>query len=103
MIRDRWKEPEARRLDGLDLLVYGSRLLGAEEDLVLHGGGNTSLKWIETDHAGRRVRVMRVKGSGGDLASIGAAPMVIVPISAIHRGVRTDRNDQAANGISPSS
>jgi rhamnulose-1-phosphate aldolase/alcohol dehydrogenase len=71
VIRDRWRASEARGLDGLGLLVYGSRLLGAEESLVLHGGGNTSLKRIETDHAGRRVRVMRVKGSGGDLASIG--------------------------------
>jgi len=72
VIRDRWKESEARGLEGLGLLVYGSRLLGAEEDLVLHGGGNTSLKGIERDHGGREVRVMRVKGSGGDLASIGA-------------------------------
>src|SRR5258706_8799682 len=71
MVRDRWKASQARGLDGLGLLVHGSRLLGAEEDLVLHGGGNTSLKRVERDHAGRRVRVMRVKGSGGDLASIG--------------------------------
>jgi rhamnulose-1-phosphate aldolase/alcohol dehydrogenase len=71
VIRDRWRPAQARGLDGLGLLVYGSRLLGTEEGLVLHGGGNTSLKRVETDHAGRRVRVMRVKGSGGDLRSIG--------------------------------
>jgi rhamnulose-1-phosphate aldolase/alcohol dehydrogenase len=71
VIRDRWRASEARGLDGLGLLVHGSRLLGAEESLVLHGGGNTSLKRVETDHAGRRVRVMRVKGSGGDLADLG--------------------------------
>ena len=71
MVRDRWNDREAKGLDEFELLVYGSRLLGAEEDLVLHGGGNTSIKRVERDHAGRRVRVMRVKGSGGDLASIG--------------------------------
>ncbi len=54
-----------------EALVRFSRLLGADESLVLHGGGNTSVKRVETDHAGRRVRVMRVKGSGGDLQSIG--------------------------------
>ncbi len=71
MVRDRWKASAAKGLDGLGLLVHGSRLLGAESGLVLHGGGNTSLKRVERDHAGRRVRVMRVKGSGGDLGSIG--------------------------------
>ncbi|HEU4395261.1 MAG TPA: class II aldolase/adducin family protein, partial [Planctomycetota bacterium] len=71
MVRDRWSDREARGLDELELLVYGSRLLGQEEDLVLHGGGNTSIKRVERDHAGREIRVLRVKGSGGDLASIG--------------------------------
>lgn len=70
MIRDRWKDADVRGMDDFDLLVHGSRLLGAEEDLVLWGGGNTSLKRTEADHAGRPVEVMRVKGSGGDLRSI---------------------------------
>ncbi len=70
MIRDRWRDADARGMDEFDLLVHGSRLLGAEEDLVLWGGGNTSVKRTERDHAGRRIPVMRVKGSGGDLKSI---------------------------------
>jgi len=61
----------ARDRDEFEALVRHSRLLGSDENLVLHGGGNTSIKRTETDHAGRRVRVMRVKGSGGDLRSIG--------------------------------
>jgi len=69
--RDRWDPAAAGGLDDLGLLVYGSRLLGQDPSLVLHGGGNTSLKREERDHAGRRIRVMRVKGSGGDLGSIG--------------------------------
>lgn len=50
--------------------VYTSRLLGKEKSLVLHGGGNTSLKRDEKDHTGRQIRVLRVKGSGSDLSEI---------------------------------
>ncbi len=70
-VRDRWDPAAAAGLDDLALLVHGSRLLGADPALVLWGGGNTSIKREETDHAGRTVAVMRVKGSGGDLKSIG--------------------------------
>src|SRR5215213_10158896 len=56
--------------DGLDALVHYSRLVGADTSLVLRGGGNTSLKVEEADVLGRPVRVLRVKGSGSDLASI---------------------------------
>src|SRR5678816_4903161 len=66
----RWDDAVATRLDGLDLLVYGSRLVGAETSLVVWGGGNTSIKQVERDHRGREVRVLRVKGSGSDLKSI---------------------------------
>jgi len=54
----------------LDVLVYRSRLLGADPELVLWGGGNTSAKIIEIDFRGRERRVLRVKGSGTDLKSI---------------------------------
>ena len=60
--------PEDQR--GLDLLVYASRLIGAEPSLVLWGGGNTSIKIRERDHRGREVEVLRVKGSGSDLKSV---------------------------------
>ncbi|WP_248782356.1 bifunctional aldolase/short-chain dehydrogenase [Saccharothrix syringae] len=58
--------------------MYGSRLLGREPDLVLHGGGNTSVKTAVEDVTGRAVEVLHVKGSGWDLASIeraGFAPL----------------------------
>ncbi len=55
---------------GLQVLVERSRRLGASPDLVLHGGGNTSVKVIERDHLGRERRVLRVKGSGTDLRTI---------------------------------
>lgn len=52
------------------LRVYTSRLLGADPRLVQHGGGNTSTKTTDTDHAGETVDVIRVKGSGWDLGDI---------------------------------
>ncbi|HHI79043.1 MAG TPA: bifunctional aldolase/short-chain dehydrogenase [Planctomycetes bacterium] len=77
----RWKDEEAQdwveRLgpvfgEDLALRVYSSRLIGADPDLVLHGGGNTSVKTTIRDILGRERSVLRVKGSGWDLASIQA-------------------------------
>ena len=69
-MRSRWNDAEASQLDGLDLLVYASRLVGAETSLVIWGGGNTSIKTRERDHRGREIPVLRVKGSGSDLKSV---------------------------------
>jgi rhamnulose-1-phosphate aldolase/alcohol dehydrogenase len=69
-MRSRWDDAEARALPELDLLVYASRLIGAETSLVVWGGGNTSIKTRERDHRGRETSVLRVKGSGSDLKSI---------------------------------
>jgi len=69
-MNSRWDDAAATNLDGLGLLVYASRLIGAETSLVVWGGGNTSIKLAERDHRGRDVRVLRVKGSGSDLKSI---------------------------------
>lgn len=74
-----WTDKEARRYSGdLGKRVYTSRLLGANPDLVLHGGGNTSVKTTEKDFFGDEVEVLHVKGSGWDLATIeepGFAPV----------------------------
>lgn len=56
--------------DALDACVRWSRMVGADTSLVLRGGGNTSVKVDEADVLGRPLRVLRVKGSGSDLASI---------------------------------
>ena len=50
--------------------VYTSRLLGANPSLVLHGGGNTSVKVLGKDFFGKATNVLYVKGSGHDLATI---------------------------------
>ena len=54
----------------LAIRVYTSNLLGAEQDLVLHGGGNTSFKGTEKNIFGEDELVLYVKGSGWDLSTI---------------------------------
>jgi rhamnulose-1-phosphate aldolase/alcohol dehydrogenase len=66
----RWDPAAASGLSLLDGLVYRSNLLGADRSIANIGGGNTSVKETVHDHAGRDVRVLWVKGSGTDLATI---------------------------------
>jgi rhamnose utilization protein RhaD (predicted bifunctional aldolase and dehydrogenase)/NAD(P)-dependent dehydrogenase (short-subunit alcohol dehydrogenase family) len=56
--------------EALALRTYTARLLGAEPKLVLHGGGNTSVKTTARDLFGDTIDVLHVKGSGWDLATI---------------------------------
>ena len=56
--------------EDLALRTYSARLLGADPSLVLHGGGNTSVKTTATDLFGDTIEVLCVKGSGWDLATI---------------------------------
>ncbi len=67
-----WSDHDARGLDGLDALVYTSRLIGASPNLVLWGGGNSSVKAAGKDHAGRATRILYIKGSGSDMKTITA-------------------------------
>jgi len=64
-----WKDSQAKGKSLLELLVYRSRLIGSEPKLCVWGGGNTSSKMVETDHLGKNIQVLRVKGSGSDLKS----------------------------------
>ena len=83
---NRWDAAEAERWNDLgDLgdITYGSRLVGADPALVLHGGGNTSIKGSSTDAWGEPVPTLWVKGSGWDLATIeppGFAPLRLDPV-----------------------
>ncbi|MEE3265865.1 MAG: bifunctional aldolase/short-chain dehydrogenase [SAR324 cluster bacterium] len=64
----------------LQLRVYTSRLLGQNSDLVLHGGGNTSVKIQQTNLYGEAEDILYVKGSGCDLATIdedGFTPLLL--------------------------
>lgn len=67
----------------LDLRVYTSRLLGMDSSLVLHGGGNTSVKSTTMDSSGDIVDVLLVKGSGWDLETIEAKGFAGVKMNAL--------------------
>lgn len=67
-----WDAKEAEGLSELEKLAYRSNLLGRDRAVANYGGGNTSTKAKEKDHAGREVDVLWVKGSGSDLATIKA-------------------------------
>ena len=56
--------------EDIALRVYTSRLIGADPSLVLHGGGNTSVKSVTTNTIGEEVNVLYVKGSGWDLDTL---------------------------------
>ncbi|HTG35983.1 MAG TPA: bifunctional aldolase/short-chain dehydrogenase [Thermoanaerobaculia bacterium] len=79
MVESLWNDEEAAQFSGkyhsadLGLRVYTSRLLGRDKNLVLHGGGNTSVKIRETNRFGEEEEILYVKGSGWDLETIEAA------------------------------
>ena len=89
-----WSETDAQAMvaeyDGvgedLALRVYSSRLLGGDPRLVLHGGGNTSVKTTMRDISGDELDVLCVKGSGWDLGDIeppGLPAVRLHPIRAL--------------------
>jgi rhamnose utilization protein RhaD (predicted bifunctional aldolase and dehydrogenase)/NAD(P)-dependent dehydrogenase (short-subunit alcohol dehydrogenase family) len=68
-----WNESDAKKFTtDLDLRVYTSRLLGKMSSLVLHGGGNTSVKSTQKNLFDEVEDILYVKGSGWDLATIQA-------------------------------
>ncbi len=94
----------------LALRVYTSRLLGGDPKLVLHGGGNTSVKTMATDLVGEPAEVLCVKGSGWDMAAIEPAGLPAVrlgPLRTLRRREALSDEDmvriQRANLIDPGS
>jgi rhamnose utilization protein RhaD (predicted bifunctional aldolase and dehydrogenase)/NAD(P)-dependent dehydrogenase (short-subunit alcohol dehydrogenase family) len=69
----------------LALRIYSTRLLGSEPRLVLHGGGNTSIKALTTDLLGEVTEVVCVKASGGDMASIDEARMPALRLDRLRK------------------
>jgi rhamnose utilization protein RhaD (predicted bifunctional aldolase and dehydrogenase)/NAD(P)-dependent dehydrogenase (short-subunit alcohol dehydrogenase family) len=113
-----WSDADAERMVAryaqqdvgrdLALRVYTSRLLGGEPKLVLHGGGNTSVKTIVKDLFDEEVEVLCVKGSGWDMAAIEPAGLPAVRLAPLrklrHRAVLADEEMvrvQRANLIDP--
>ena len=77
---NKWSDIDAKKLidkykdkginEDLALRTYSARLLGSEPEMVIHGGGNTSVKTITKNLFGERIKVLCVKGSGWDLGTI---------------------------------
>ncbi|HLA21613.1 MAG TPA: bifunctional aldolase/short-chain dehydrogenase, partial [Pseudolabrys sp.] len=94
-MQSRWIEREAAELveryarasvtRELALRVYTTRLLGGDPRLVLHGGGNTSVKIRMPDLLGQEVEVLRVKGSGWDMASIEPSGLPAVRLAPLQQ------------------
>jgi rhamnose utilization protein RhaD (predicted bifunctional aldolase and dehydrogenase) len=87
-MNSQWNEAEAAAFvarHGRDLghRVYSARLLGRDPALVLHGGGNSSVKIRATDLAGDEVEVLCVKGSGWDMADIEPAGLPAVRLAPL--------------------
>src|SRR5690606_4345355 len=85
---EHWATPDGRVNEALALRVYTSRLIGREASLVLHGGGNTSVKTMLADDLGDEVEVLCVKGSGWDLGDIEPAGFPAVrlrPLQGLRR------------------
>jgi rhamnose utilization protein RhaD (predicted bifunctional aldolase and dehydrogenase)/NAD(P)-dependent dehydrogenase (short-subunit alcohol dehydrogenase family) len=81
-----WSDAEAAQLTGpLGPRVYTSRLLGRDRSLVLHGGGNTSVKLREKNLFGEEEDVLYVKGSGWDLETIEPAGFTPVALAYVRK------------------
>ncbi|MBI3314920.1 MAG: bifunctional aldolase/short-chain dehydrogenase [Candidatus Omnitrophica bacterium] len=82
-----WKDRDAKACghDPLKWRVYTSRLLGQEPSLVLHGGGNTSVKVLVKDFFGVTQDVLYIKASGWDLAAIETQGFAAVKMDVLKR------------------
>jgi rhamnose utilization protein RhaD (predicted bifunctional aldolase and dehydrogenase)/NAD(P)-dependent dehydrogenase (short-subunit alcohol dehydrogenase family) len=97
-----WNDQNAAQFKtDLEQRVYSSRLLGSDPSLVLHGGGNTSVKITEPDLFGEPLDLLYVKGSGWDLGSIQAAGFAPVRMDHLLRlsGLSELSDSQMANEL----
>jgi rhamnulose-1-phosphate aldolase/alcohol dehydrogenase len=97
LLESRWDDAYAAELDEPGKLLYRSNLLGADKRITNYGGGNTSAKVMEIDPlTGETVKVMWVKGSGGDVGTIrldGFATLYMDKLEAlmgIYKGVEDE-------------
>jgi rhamnose utilization protein RhaD (predicted bifunctional aldolase and dehydrogenase)/NAD(P)-dependent dehydrogenase (short-subunit alcohol dehydrogenase family) len=106
-LRNLWDDAAVRALehDGVELLRYRSNLLGADLRITNFGGGNTSSKLHLTDpFTGQTVRVLAVKGSGGDLGSItrqGFALLYLDKVLGLERIYRGEAHEDEMVGFYP--
>jgi rhamnose utilization protein RhaD (predicted bifunctional aldolase and dehydrogenase)/NAD(P)-dependent dehydrogenase (short-subunit alcohol dehydrogenase family) len=91
MIQNLWNDADAAGYvtkyhdPDIALRIYTSHLLGREPRLVLHGGGNTSVKTVVTDLFENKIAVLRVKGSGWDLSLVEPSGLPAVRLESLLR------------------
>ena len=100
-MQSRWSDSEAKDFaaryaakgvgEDLALRTYTTRLLGSDPKLVLHGGGNTSVKTRMKDMLGEEVDVICVKGSGWDMGAIEPAGLPAVRLEPLRKLRRLDK------------
>ena len=104
-MKSRWNDKDAARYveaaraagqsEALGLRIYTSRIIGGDPDLVLHGGGNTSVKLTSADGAA----LMHIKGSGWDLDTIeapGLPAVRLAPLLDVRDGPKLSDPDMVA-------
>jgi rhamnose utilization protein RhaD (predicted bifunctional aldolase and dehydrogenase)/NAD(P)-dependent dehydrogenase (short-subunit alcohol dehydrogenase family) len=94
-MKSRWSDADAQDVirkyhnqginEDIAIRTYTTRLLGGDPELVLHGGGNTSVKTTITDEDGSDAEVLCVKGSGWDMAVIEPAGLPAVRLEPLRR------------------
>jgi rhamnulose-1-phosphate aldolase/alcohol dehydrogenase len=100
-MQSRWNDTEAQDFvsryakagvnEDVALRTYTTRLLGSDPKLVLHGGGNTSVKTSAKDMLGEDVDVIHIKGSGWDMGNIEPAGLPAVRLAPLHKLRALDR------------
>lgn len=85
-MKNLWNDSDLKNISGdVAERVYSSRLLGKDKTLVLHGGGNTSVKVTEKNLFGEEQEILYVKGSGWDLETIEAEGYAPVDLKHLKR------------------
>lgn len=92
-MKNRWRDADAKKFiqtyksygEDLALRTYSARLIGQDPELVLHGGGNTSVKTQMRAITGEPVSVLCVKGSGWDLDTIEPAGHPAIRLEALRK------------------
>ena len=100
-MQSRWNDAEAKKFvadyapkgvnSDLAVRTYTTRLLGSDPKLVLHGGGNTSVKTTVKDQLGEDVEVICIKGSGWDMGSIEPAGLPAVRLAPLRKLRKLDK------------
>ena len=100
-MQSRWNPAEARKFaadyapkgvnEDLAIRTYTTRLLGSDPRMVLHGGGNTSVKTTVKDMLGEDVEVICIKGSGWDMGVIEPAGLPAVRLAPLRKLRKLDK------------